>query len=96
MGTEVSTARGLSSTITEQLLSVIERLFDCKGILTEASSVTIAEALAAMAGALTPSQALRAMRIAEALVNTTGISLELGNAALSTATAITGGRTAIR
>jgi hypothetical protein len=36
------------------------------------------------------------MRIAEALVNTTGISLELGNAALSTAAAITGGKAATR
>jgi hypothetical protein len=91
MGAEVSIAGGLSSTTVEQLLSVIERLLTCTGMLTDASAITMAEALVAMAGAFTASQSVRAMRVAEALVNSTGgISLELGSAALSTATFITG------
>lgn len=93
MDAEVSTAGGLSSTTVEQLLSVLEKLLICTGMLTDASSITMVEALVAMAGAFTASQSVRAMRVAEALVNSTGgISLELGNAALSTATAITGER----
>jgi hypothetical protein len=81
------------STTVEQLLSIIERLFAFTGMLTDASATTMAEALAALAGTFTAPQAVRAMRITEALVNRTGgLTLELGSAALSAATALTGER----
>jgi hypothetical protein len=86
--TEIS-ASDLSSATVEQVLSIIERLCACIELLTDAASTTMAEALAALAGAFNASQAERAMQIIEALVNRTG-ELEFGNAALSTATALTG------